>query len=240
MENNDPTKSALQKTLKTAFWYWNKTLIYQLVYSLLYFSLFFLGYIYLFKYFGLWDEFSKYNDLVRTDLPAFNKKMEEIAALPQARNFSLAFFFLLALINPLNVGLYKIFRKVDLKEPTSMNDLFAGYLGLDFFKYFGFYLFWIIIFTYANALLLLGLVWIFITLFSIPLMFFMEVKTFEGIALTIKGIRKNFSLVLIGSVVAFLFSLSGLFLFGIGFLFTFPFWNAMIYALYQHIFKEKE
>ncbi|KIA90047.1 hypothetical protein [Kaistella jeonii] len=238
MENNDPRKSGIQQILKTAFWYWNKTLIYQLLYSLLYFSMFFLGYFYLFRYFGLWDEFAKYSDLVKTDIPAFNKKMEEIARLPQARNFGLAFFFLLALINPLNVGLYKIFRKIDLKEPVSMKDLFAGYLGFDFFKFFGFYLFWIIIFTYANALLVLGLVWVFITLFSIPLMFFMDVKTFEGIILTVKGLRKNFGMILIGMLIALLFSLSGFLLFGVGFLLTFPFWNAMIYALYQHIYKE--
>lgn len=238
MENNRPEKSGTEQVLKLAFWYWNKTLIYQLVYSLLYFSLFFLGYIYLFKYFGLWDEFAKYSDLVRTDLPTFNKKMEEIAALPQARNFSLAFFFLLALINPLNVGLYKIFRKIDLKEPVSMNDLFAGYLGLDFFKFFGFYLFWIIIFTYANALLVLGVVWIFATLFLVPLMFFMDVKTFEGIGMSFKALRKNFSLIAAGTVVAGLFSFSGLLLCGIGFLLTFPFWHAMIYALYQNIYKE--
>ena len=238
MENNDPRKSGIEQILKTAFWYWNKTLIYQLLYSLLYFSMFFLGYFYLFRYFGLWDEFAKYSDLVKTDIPAFNKKMEEIARLPQARNFGLAFFFLLALINPLNVGLYKIFRKIDLKEPVAMKDLFAGYLGFDFFKFFGFYLFWIIIFTYANALLILGLVWVFITLFSIPLMFFMDVKTFEGIMLTVKGLRKNFGMILIGMVIALLFSLSGFLLFGVGFLLTFPFWNAMIYALYQHIYKE--
>lgn len=238
MENNDPRKSGIEQILKTAFWYWNKTLTYQLLYSLLYFSMFFLGYFYLFRYFGLWDEFAKYSDLVKTDIPAFNKKMEEIARLPQARNFGLAFFFLLALINPLNVGLYKIFRKIDLKEPVAMKDLFAGYLGFDFFKFFGFYLFWIIIFTYANALLVVGLVWVFITLFSIPLMFFMDVKTFEGIMLTVKGLRKNFGIILIGMVIALLFSLSGFLLFGVGFLLTFPFWNAMIYALYQHIYKE--
>ena len=238
MENNTLQKPGIQGILKTAFGYWNKTLLYQLVYSLLYFSLFFLGYFYLFKYFGLWDEFSKYSELVRTDIPAFNKKMEEIARLPQARNFSLAFFFLLALINPLNVGLYKIYRKLDLKEPISMNDLFAGYLGFDFFKFFGFYLFWIIIFTYANALLILGLVWIFVTLFSIPLMFFQSVNTFEGINLTVKGLRKNFGTIITGVLVAMLFSFSGLLLFGFGFLFTFPFWNAMIYTLYQSIYKE--
>lgn len=238
MEKNYPEKAGITQILKTAFWYWNKTLWYQLAYSVLYFSLFLLGYFYLFRYFGLWDEVAKYSELIKTDLPAFNKKIEEIALLPQARNFALGVFFLLALISPLNVGFYKIYRKIDLKEPVSMNDLFAGYLGLDFFKFFGFYLFWIIIFTYANAFVLLGLVWVMITLFSIPLLFFMEVRTFEGISLSLKGLRRNFSLALISIVVGALFSFSGLLLFGIGFLFTFPFWNAVIYALYQHIYKE--
>lgn len=238
MENNVLQKPEPTQILKTAFGYWNRTLLYQLVYSLIYFSLFFIGYFYLFQYFGLWEEFSKHSDLVRTDFPAFNKKMEEIARMPQARNFSLAFFALIALINPLNVGLFKIYRKLDLKEPVSINDLFAGYLGFDFFKFFGFYLFWIIIFTYANALLILGLVWIFVTLFSIPLMFFQSVNTFEGINLSVKGLRKNFGTVILGVFVAMLFSFSGLLLFGFGFLFTFPFWNAMIYTLYQSIYKE--
>ena len=80
--------------------------------------------------------------------------------------------------------------------------------------------------------------WIFITIFSIPLLFFMDVKTFEGIGLTIKGLKRDFATVLICLFVGFLFSLSGIFLFGFGFLFTFPFWNAIIYALYQNYFKE--
>lgn len=238
MQNNFPQQSSIGQILKNAFFYWNKTILYQLFFSILYFSLFFLGYFYLFKYFGLWDEFTKYQDLVRTDLPAFNKKMEEIARLPQTRNFALAFFVLLALINPLNVGLYKIYRKIDDKQPIVLNDLFAGYIGYDFFRFFGFYLFWIIIFTYANALLLLGIFWIFITLFSVPLMYFMSVKTFEGISLTFKVLRNNFGTVVPAILVAFLFSLTGILICGVGFLLTFPFLNAMIYALYQHYYKE--
>ncbi len=238
MENKLAKNAPIELLLKTAFTYWKKTLLFQLAYSLLYFSLFFLGYYSLFQYFGLWDEFTKHSDLWRTDLPAFNKKMEEVAALPQMRNFALAFFVLLALINPLNVSFYKIYRKIDLKEEVKLNDLFAGYLGFDFFKFFGFYLFWIIIFTYANALLLLGFVWIFITLFSIPLMFFQNVKTFEGISLGFKGIRKNFTTIAVCMVVALLFGASGILLCGFGLLLTYPFWNAMVYTLYQHIYKE--
>ena len=240
MEKNYPQKVGMQEILKTAFSYWNRTLFYQVAFSLLYFSLFFLGYFYLFKYFGLWDEMSQHSELLKTDFPAFNKKMEEVALLPQTQSFLLGIFFLFAFLNPLNVGFYKIYRKLDLNEKVTMNDLFAGYLGFDFFKFFGFYLFWMIIFSYANSLLLLGVVWIIITLFSVPLMFFMNVNTIEGIKLTVKGLKQDFSTIVLSVLVAALFSLSGLLLFGVGFLFTFPFWHAMIYTLYQHNFKEND
>ncbi|KEY17893.1 hypothetical protein [Kaistella antarctica] len=240
MEKNYPQKVGMQEILKTAFSYWNRTLFYQVAFSLLYFSLFFLGYFYLFKYFGLWDEMSQHSELLKTDFPAFNKKMEEVALLPQTQSFLLGIFFLFAFLNPLNVGFYKIYRKLDLNEKVTMNDLFAGYLGFDFFKFFGFYLFWMIIFSYANSLLLLGVVWIILTLFSVPLMFFMNVNTIEGIKLTVKGLKQDFSTIVLSVLVATLFSLSGLLLFGVGFLFTFPFWHAMIYTLYQHNFKEND
>ncbi len=240
MDKNYPQKVGIQEILKTAFSYWNKTLIYQLAFSLIYFTLFFLGYFYLFNYFGLWDQVSQNSELLKTDFAAFNKKMEEIAKLPQTQSFLLGIFFLFALLNPLNVGFYKIYRKLDLKEEIRMNDLFAGYLGFDFFKFFGFYLFWMIIFSYANSLLLLGIVWIMVTLFSVPLMFFMNVNTIEGIKLTIKGLKRDFTTIIICMAIATLFCLSGLILFGIGFLFTFPFWHAMIYTLYQQMFKENE
>lgn len=238
MENNYPQKAGLEQILKAAFFYWNKTLFYQLAFSLLYFSLFFLGYFYLFRYFGLWDELNQHRELLQTDFPAFNKKVEEIARLPQAQGFILGIFFLFGILNPLNVGFYKIYRKIDLKEKVVINDLFAGYLGFTFFKFFGFYLFWTIIFSYANALFLLGFVWIFITLFSVPLMFFMNVNTFQGIKLTISGLKKDFTTIFIAVIIGILFSLSGLILFGFGFLLTFPFWHAIIYTLYQHLFRE--
>ncbi|HPZ26032.1 MAG TPA: hypothetical protein PKV58_08920, partial [Kaistella sp.] len=73
-----------------------------------------------------------------------------------------------------------------------------------------------------------------------PLMFFMDVKTFEGIGLTIKGLKRYFVTILISVIVALLFSLSGILLFGFGFLFTFPFWNAVIYSLYKNYYHENE
>lgn len=238
MEKNYPYKVGPEQILKKAFFYWNKTLFYQVAFSLLYFSLFFLGYFYLFRYFGLWAEVSQHSELLKTDFAAFNKKMEEIALLPQTQGFVLGIFFLSAIINPLNVGFYKIYRKIDLNEKVEMNDLFAGYIGFDFFKFFGFYLFWIIIFSYANSLILLGFVWVFLTLFCVPLMFFMNVNTFQGIKLTFIGLKQNFPTIFAAVLVGVLFSLAGLLLFGFGFLFTFPFWHAIIYTLYQHFFKE--
>ncbi len=240
MENNYPKKVGISEILKTAFTYWNSTLFYQLAFSLLYFSLFFLGYFYLFRYFGLWDQMSQHSELLKTDFPVFNKKMEEVAKLPQTQSFLLGIFFLFAFLNPLNVGFYKIYRKIDLKEKIVMNDLFAGYIGLTFFKFFGFYLFWMIIFSYANSFLLLGIVWVILTLFSVPLMFFMNVNTIEGIKLTWQGLKQDFSTVIICVAIAIVFSLSGILLFGFGFLLTFPFWHAMIYTLYQNFFKEND
>ncbi|WP_373708730.1 hypothetical protein [Kaistella sp.] len=240
MDKNYPQKVSIQEILKTAFSYWNRTLFYQIAFSLLYFSMFFLGYFFLFKYFGLWDEMMQHSELLKTDFVAFNKKMEEVSKLPQTQSFLLGIFFLFAFLNPLNVGFYKIYRKIDLKEAISLNDLFAGYIGFAFFKFFGFYLFWMIIFSYANSFLLLGLVWVLLTIFSVPLMFFMNVNTIEGIKLTVKGLKKDFTTIFISVLIAALFSFSGLLLFGFGFLLTFPFWHAMIYTLYQQFFKENE
>lgn len=240
MKNKYPKKAGLEPILRTAFAFWSRTLFYQVSYSLLFFSLFFLGYFYLFKNFGLWDEISQYSDLLQTDFPAFNKKMEAVAQLPQAQGFILGIFFLLAVISPLNVGFYNIYNKVEQGEKISINDLFAGYRGLTFFKFLGFYLFWLIVFSYANALLLLGVVWAFLTVFSVPLMFFKNLNTFQGIKLSFTILRQDFPTILVAVVVATLFSLSGLILFGFGFLFTFPFWHAMIYTLYRHYFSATE
>ncbi len=240
MENTTQQMPKLDQVLKTAFGYWNKAFFYHFLYSLLYFSLLFIGYFYLFQYFGLLDELLQHRDLISTDVVAFNKKVEEIARLPQARNFSLAFFGLLAFINPLNVGLYRIYRKIDLQEKPDFTDLFAGYRGLNFFKFFGFYLFWIIIFSYANALLFLGIIWVFLTLFSVPLLYFQNISTFEGIRLSVKGLSGRLSFIVPCVLVALLFSFAGSIFFLIGILLTFPFWHSMIYTLYQNIFKEKK
>lgn len=239
MENKTASGVGLGQILKTAYGYWSKFFFIHFIYSLLYFSLFFIGYFYLFKYFGLLDEVLKYRHLIETDVSAFNKKIEEIVKLPQARNFALAFFGLLAFINPLNIGLYRIYRKSDLGEKPAVDDLFTGYRGLNFFRYFGFYLFWIIIFSYANSTLILGIVWILITLFSVPLSYFQNVDTFRSIGLTISALRLRFADVIPAVLVALLFTFGGALFFGIGLLLTFPFWHAMIYTLYQKVFTEK-
>lgn len=238
MQNSKRPDNGLSYTLRTAFSYWNRTLLYQLMFSFWYFLLFLGGYWYLLQHFGLWDLFMEHKELVQTDIAAFNKKVEEISRLPQARNFGLAFLFLMALINPLAVGLYAIYRKIDLKEKINITDVFAGYQGFAFFNFFAFHLFWIIIFTYANALLILGIVWYFVTLFSIPLMFFMQIRAFEGISLTFKVLKKNFAVIFISMAVALIFGLSGFLLCGFGIFFTFPFIHAMIYTLYRQYFNE--
>lgn len=240
MDKIHPAGPGLGNVLKKAFFYWSHTLRYQLAYSLLFFSLFFLGYFFLFRHFGLWDALAPYSDLVRTDMAAFNAKAAEIAQLPQTQGFVLGLFLLLSLVAPLNVGFYNIYRKVDRNEPITLNDLFAGYRGFTFFKFFGFYLFWFVVFSYANSLLVLGLVWILITFYCVPLMYFRNATTFGGIRETFGAMKQDFTTALLAMVLGIAISLSGLLLFGFGFLLSFPFWHALVYTLYAHYFPSDE
>ncbi len=234
-----PGQAGLPEILKRAFRYWSRTLFYQVSYSLLYFSLFFLGYMYLFRHFGLWEALEPYRDLVMTDLPAFNTKAAEIAALPQAQGFVFGVFILLAIISPLNVGFYEMYRKVDAGEKPQLGDLFTGFRGIMFFRFLAFYLFWTIMLSYANIIPLLSLVWLMVTVLSVPLMLFHQAGTFQGIKASFQLLKLQ-PLAVAGSVVlGILISLSGVFLFGVGLVFTFPFWHAVVYALYSGSITEK-
>ena len=68
----------------------------------------------------------------------------------------------------------------------------------------------------------------------------MNKSIFESIGMTIKALKIYFVEILVCVIVAFIFRYVGIFAFWIGFLFTYPFTNAMIYTLYKNIFREKE
>lgn len=228
----------IDQIIAQAFNYWKATLKYQVLFSIIYFSLLFLFSYYLFNYFGLMESMTELSNILMKDRDLFMKKFSEFAQQPNTQNYILYMVIAKAVIYPLNIGFYQIYRNMDEKLPVTMDDLFAGFKGVNFFRYFGYALFWGMIALYANSFLPLGLAWVLLTLFNAPLMFFMEKSIFDSIAINFQALRAAFIPIILGVMVAFLFSYAGALVFFIGYAFTFPFWNAMIYTLYKNIFNE--
>lgn len=239
MKNQTSNKSNIEEILRNAVNYWALTLNIQIIFSLLYFSTVYLLSFYFFKYYGLMPEFLKAVKVGETDFAAMQKGILELQKTQNFASFLIVSVIIKALMFPLNIGFFAIYRKIDEKLPYSVSDLYAGYRGFNFFKFFGFAVFWGFIYLYANmAFLPLVLVWAFITIFSAPLMFFMNVTIFESIRLTIKAIKIDFFTILICCILAGIFSYFGIVFFFVGILITFPFWNAVIYSMYQKYFNE--
>lgn len=229
---------SIDRVLSEAFRYWRSTIKYQVIFSLIYFSLLFIFSYYLFNRFGLMEPMRALSKVLLEDQSLFMKKATELAQQPNTQSYILYMIIAKAVIYPLNIGFYQIYRNMDEKLPISLDDLFVGFKGVNFFRYFGYALFWGMIALYANSLLPLGIVWVLITLFNAPLMFFMDKGIFDSIVLNFKVLKTSFIAIIVGVLIAFLFSYAGALLFILGYAFTFPFWNAMIYTLYKNLFNE--
>ena len=131
-----------------------------------------------------------------------------------------------------------MYRKLDTQERPKVSDLFLGYAGKNFFIFASFYLFWLLIYIYTVPTIILAVVWVLITLFSAPLMFFLDKKMLETVSLNYKALKRFPMEILLCCVVAVLFKYGGIFTI-VGALFTYPFWNAIIYSLYSSLFNEK-
>jgi hypothetical protein len=239
MQNKYPQKPGIDFILKQAFFYWNKTLVFQLMFSIIFFGIF-LTAIMLFA--GKYEIFSYTQQLTEAFKQSTEAYMEKMAALSATENFqmfNLAIWATTAFLYPLNLGMFQIFRKIDLKEKIVIGDLFAGYNGLNFFKYVGYFLFWFFVYRFTAPTIILAVIWVAVTIFVAPLMFFTNKRIFEAISLNFKALKVYFVEIMVCVIVASLFKYLGFALFLIGGLFTFPFWNAMIYSLYKTVFSEK-
>jgi len=241
MQSEYPQKKSIEFILKQAFRYWSRTLIYQVIFSVLYILILFFTAAYFMNQFGITDQyFAAYQNYMQSkDIQAYQSEISKLSELPQFQHFFWILIGMNVFLYPLNLGLFKIFRKLDLGEKPEMADLFAGYSGINFFIYIGFYMFWFIIYLYAIPTVFLAIIWVFITLFCAPLMFFMNKRIFESISLSIKGLRIYFIEIIVCIFVAVLFKYIGVLTF-FGMFFTFPFVNAMIYSLYKTIFTENQ
>lgn len=239
MQNKYPQKPGIDFILKQAFFYWNKTLIYQLMFSIIYFAIFFTSISFFAAKYGIWEMNQELVEAFKIGTSEYLAKTSEISQTDNYQKFMYGIFGTIIFLFPLNLGLFQIFKKMDLKQKIVIGDLFAGYNGLNFFKYIGYYIFWFFTYLMVAQTIILPVVWVFITIFVAPLMFFTDKRIFEAISLNFKALKMYFLEIFVCVLVAFFFKYLGFGLFLIGGLFTFPFWNAMIYSLYKTVFSEK-
>ncbi|ANF50818.1 hypothetical protein A0O34_09910 [Chryseobacterium glaciei] len=239
MQNKYPQKPGIDFILKQAFFYWNKTLIFQLMFSIIYFAIFFTSITFFAAKYGMLEQNQALIEAFKISTDAYMQKIAELSATDNSRYFSYAFFATIVFLYPLNLGFFQIYRKIDLNEKIVIGDLFAGYNGLNFFKYIGYFVFWFFIYLFTVQTIILAVAWVVITIFVAPLMFFTDKRIFEAISLNFKALKMYFLEIFVCVIVATFFKYLGFGLFLVGGLFTFPFWNAMIYALYKTVFAEK-
>lgn len=239
MQNKYPQKPGLDFILKQAFFYWNKTLVFQLAFSIIYFAIFFTSMFFFAEKFGIMDQQKELIDAYKVSMDAYLAKTAELGKTEGSRYFSYCVLGTLVFLYPLNLGFFQIFRKLDLQENIEIGDLFAGYNGTNFFRYTSYGLFWFMIYGLGFNTIIIPFVWVCITIFVAPIMFFMNKTIFESISLNFKALKMYFLEIIVCVMVAVIFRYVGFALFFVGALFTFPFWNAMIYSLYKTIFSEK-
>lgn len=234
------SKPGIDIILKDAFRYWNSTLLFQIIFSLIYFSIFIIVFFTIGEKYGIIEQYISISKKAQGNYSMLQNEIQALQATSSFMMFSWWILGTLIFLYPLNIGFYQIYRKIDVKEDVGLHDLFAGYKGVNFIKFISFYLFWFIIYSYTISTFVLAIVWVFITIFSAPLMFFMNKTILETISLNFKVLKMFFVEITVCVIIAFLFKYAGLMVFLVGFIFTFPFWNAMIYSMYQKFFTEKE
>lgn len=239
MEIQPNQRPSIGLILKEAFTYWNKTLFYQLLMSLLFFSVIFIVTYYSAVRFGLIDQYTNALWKLKVGRAAYLEEVRKISASEGYQKFYWIFTAALVFLYPLNFGLFKMYRKIDLGEKIDVQDLFAGYLGSNFFVYTSFFLFWLMIYNLMVPTVFLAVIWVLMTVFSGPLLFFMNKRIFEGIHLNLLALKKYPVEIIVGVLVAIFVRYAG-FLSVAGALFTFPVWTAVVYAMYKNMFTENE
>ena len=82
-------KPEIGKILTEAYQYWMRTLPFQFLFSAIYFGIFMFSAMYAFRYYGLFEEVQKFQNLFYTDTQAFLKKYEVLMQTPNALSFAM-------------------------------------------------------------------------------------------------------------------------------------------------------
>lgn len=237
----NPNKSAISadQILKKAFFYWKSTLGFQLIVTVLYFSVTLIAGIQLAHYyFG--DQLQNFTPELLQKPELFVGQMNALMASENGQYFQIVFPLIKAAMFPLGIGLFKVYSLLDENKKPAFSDVLEGYSGSNFFKFWGYSIFWTVVFQLGISLFFIpGILWVMATLFVGPLLFFTPIRMMEAINISAKVIKANWPVILPCAVVACLFSYVGLAVFFIGFLFTYPFWMAVIYTLFKKYFNIK-
>lgn len=240
--NEASRKISLDYVIKQSFKYWKSTLFYQLVFTIVYFSTLTIFLIFLYQYFEIGSKIIEVKPLLESS-NAETSANGYIELLSSSNVRNLVYFFSVvasALVYPLNIGFFKIYSLIDEQKPISLNYLFEGYLGNNFFKFLSYYLIWGTVFYLLKmSIFPFAFLWVAFTIFVAPLLFFTPMNLIEAMKISFKVVAGNFFVIAACSILAIIFSYSGFFLFFFGLLFTFPFWNAIIYTLFKSYFRIK-
>lgn len=236
-------KVRVEQVIREAFSLWRASMMYNLMFSVFYFVLYFTFMFGLLTYTGVGHMLQETFPILLKNPDLYAKRVQAIVQTPEFVRFSIMNIICLGLIFPLQVGLLHLVHKVDNKKEVSVNDLFKGYSGFDFFKYSSFYILWMMISNSFAVLGILGVVikiiWVMLTLFVVPLMFFKKEPMGTAFIWNFNVVKQNTLMVLLCVLLAGVFSALGFFVFLIGYALTFPFWISMIYTLYKYIFPNE-
>lgn len=236
---NTAHKISLEEIISNSFSYWKATLGYQALVTLLYFGIIITAGIQLsYYYFG--DQMAQLTPESLNNIETFLLQVNQMMSSENGSYFQLIMSLIKASMFPLQIGLFKIYTLLDEQKRPQISDLFDGYNGSNFFKFWGYALFWNVVFQIGlNLFLIPGILWVMATLFVGPLLYFTPMRMVEAIRLSAKVVFANLSIVLPCAIAAFIISYAGLMFFAIGFLFTFPIWSAIIYTLFKKFFNIK-
>ncbi len=240
MNNPQPLhKISIEEVFKKAFFYWKSTLFFQFVVTVFYFGIsLYAGVQLSLYYFG--DKMNQFTPELLVNTKGFFNKVNQLMQSENGSYFQIAISLIKAAMFPLSIGLFKVYSLIDENKTPSFSDVLDGYSGTNFFKFWGFAIFWNVVFQLGISFLLApGVLWVLMTLFVGPLLYFTPMRMMEAINLSAKVAIANWSIILPCAMLAFLFGYSGIFVFLIGFFFTYPFWNAIIYTLFKKYFNIK-
>lgn len=233
-------KINISQVVEDAFRYWKSTLKYSVIFTIIYYISYALFLNLAITYSGMEPYFLDLQRVMLKNPDALNNKILALTQTQEFITFSMLNILAQSVLYPLNIGWFSIFSKIDAQEDFGINDLFSGYIGQRFFIYMGYYFLWAMIFTYFQSFILPAIIWVVLTLLVAPILFSQKEQLGTALITSFKLSFKYLALVLVGTAIGFLMRYGGIALFLVGYLFTFPFWNAIIYSIYKTIFaKEK-